>query len=371
MVRALNVFVRTDSSVKIGSGHVMRCITLANELKKHGAAITFICRELPGNLCGFIKDKGFSVRLLPPVEWKDEEEIFTNNNWLGTIWADDAEETLHQIEGQSEIDWLIVDHYFLDRRWESLMRPRVSKILVIDDLANRPHDCDVLLDQNLYINMEQRYTGLVPHHCKKLLGPQYALLRPEFREAKEITRVRDGKVNNIMVFFGGTDPTDETSKTLEAIKLINDSNIKVNVIVGNSNCKREEIRKMCLTMENVNFHCQIDNMAEMLVQTDLVIGAGGSSTWERSFLGVPSITIIAAENQVEITEAVASAGATLSLGWFYEVTAEKLAATIQKVINNPELIKQLGANALTLMKDSTSKNIELLQLILGENHGLA
>src|SRR5690606_26558309 len=133
--------------------------------------------------------------------------------------------------------------YSIDIQWELKLRTYVNRIMVIDDLANRRHDCDLLLDQNLYENMEQRYMGLVPETCKLLLGPRYALLRPEFREARKKLRPRDGTVRRILIFFGGTDPTNETLKAIEAVRLLNCSDIEVDVVVGAKNPHRDLIKK--------------------------------------------------------------------------------------------------------------------------------
>ena len=228
--------IRTDASVQIGTGHhVMRYLTLADELREHGAGAIFVCREFDGNLCGYIEEKGYIVHRLP-VPNKQKHNIEGNLKhaaWLGTDWHTDARQVEEIIKDlDTALDWLVVDHYALDERWEGYLRPNVKKIMVIDDLADRVHDCDLLLDQNFYENLESRYDGLVPAWCKKLLGPKYALLRPEFREARRNLRKRDGHVKRIMIFFGGSDPTNETTKVLEAIRMLNRPDIATDVMVG-------------------------------------------------------------------------------------------------------------------------------------------
>jgi UDP-2,4-diacetamido-2,4,6-trideoxy-beta-L-altropyranose hydrolase len=156
----MNIIIRADASIQIGTGHLMRCLTLANELRSKGIKASFVCRELPGNLCNFIENKGYSVYRLP-----DSRNV---------TWQTDAEQTKAILNEEQDADWLIVDHYALDRQWELQMKPHVKKIMVIDDLADRPHHCDLLLDQNLYFNQNTRYDELVPDYCKKLLGPKYA-----------------------------------------------------------------------------------------------------------------------------------------------------------------------------------------------------
>ncbi|MFH1884106.1 MAG: UDP-2,4-diacetamido-2,4,6-trideoxy-beta-L-altropyranose hydrolase, partial [Planctomycetota bacterium] len=226
--------IRADASGQIGTGHVMRCLTLADELRGRGAEVIFVCREFAGNLCGYIEEKGYIVHRLPVSN--DQEHDFESNlkhaSWLGADWQTDArqvEEVFKDLD--THLDWLVVDHYALDEKWEGYLRPYVKKIMVIDDLADRAHDCDLLMDQNFHENLESRYDGLVPPGCIKLLGPKYAALRPEFREVRKNLRKRDGHVKRIMIFFGGSDPTNETAKTLEAMYMLNRPDVAVDVVV--------------------------------------------------------------------------------------------------------------------------------------------
>lgn len=218
----------------------------------------------------------------------------------------------------------MVDSYALDHKWEKFLRPHVNKIMVIDDLANRAHDCDLLLDQNYYRDIEHRYDGLLPLTCRKLLGPEYALLRPEFHQAKKNLRKRDGKIRRILVFFGGSDPSNETKKALQAIKLLNRPEIAVDVVVGAGNPHREEIKQICSEMPNTTYYCQVENMAELMAAADLAIGAGGVTTWERLYLELPTIAIAVAENQVETLEALGEAEMVWYLGIWSEVVVDDI-----------------------------------------------
>src|SRR5690606_211919 len=175
----LKVAIRADASSRIGSGHVMRCLTLAERLREDGADMLFVCRVHDGNLVETIEQRGFSVATLSPAA--DRDELAGYAGWLGVSQEDDARQTIKAIAayGWKKFDWLVVDHYALDAQWESALRPLAGRILAIDDLANRKHDCDVLLDQILVANFERRYDGLVPENATRLLGPKYALLQPD------------------------------------------------------------------------------------------------------------------------------------------------------------------------------------------------
>lgn len=310
-------FIRVDASVEIGTGHVMRCLTLAHRLKKDGHQVAFICRGAEGECITLIKQQGFVVYTLPFCDgslW----------NFVAEYWDKDAYETI-EILKQFNVEKLIIDHYSIDTKWEQLVRPFVKNIMVIDDLANRKHDCDILLDQNFYLDMETRYEGLVPSSAEMLLGPSHALLRDEFIQAKKHIKPFDGKVERLFIFFGGSDPTNETEKVLLAIKPIIDKyNLVVDVVVGNSNPNKLKIKQLCDDIENTHYHCQVSNIAELMVQADLAIGGGGTSTWERAFVGLPTIVIAVAKNQVEVAKAVANTGAIVYLGLSDEIKANQI-----------------------------------------------
>lgn len=356
-----NIVFRVDSSTFLGSGHVMRCLTLADEMRRNGLEAFFICRELPGNICRVVEQKNYEVYKLPQND-NEPTNMETDGKtiWPDVSWNIDAEQTvdiLKQLFIERAIDWLIVDHYGIDKQWESFMRPYVRKIMVIDDLANRPHDCDLLLDQNYYENAQVRYEGLVPESCQLLLGSSFALIRNEFKVARKEQKARTGKVERIAVFFGGSDPTNETKKTLHAIDQIGRIDISVDVIVGSSNPKLSEIRKLCSRMNQVAFYSQIENMAQILMKADLAIGAGGSSTWERCYLGIPTLTIIVAANQIETTRALANTGAIYNMGWHESVSVEDISRAINYALNHPQWVREMGNKAIRLMEKHTKLNL--------------
>ncbi len=355
----MKVVIRTDASIEIGTGHVMRCMTLAKQLRNEGATVTFLCRNFPGNSTVYIAQEGFEVVCLPFVGEVDNVE------WIRNNWEQDAEDTKSILdELHQEIDVLIVDHYGIDARWETKMRSSVNKIMVIDDLADRPRDCDLLLDQNYYLNMEKRYKGLIPDHCHQMIGPDNVLLRDEFLQGEFEPRVRTGEINNILVFFGGTDPTGETLKTLEAIRKIYIPEIEINVVVGGVNPKRHEIEQICSEMQNTNFYCQVSNMAELMWKADFAIGAGGSTTWERCFLGLPSLTVIVAENQYELTKAISEQGTSVNIGWSSEVGLIEIKKVLTEILQDPIQLKNMSMKCFKAMDQKKVRNYPVLKKIM-------
>jgi UDP-2,4-diacetamido-2,4,6-trideoxy-beta-L-altropyranose hydrolase len=303
----MKIVFRVDASIKIGSGHVMRCLTLAGELQSYGVEVQFICRAHSGNMIELIRGKEFSVHELPapesqesqPAPGADTESVYTL--WLGTSQEQDTRETIEAFQ-EKRPDWLIIDHYALGQIWETQLRPYVRKIMVIDDLADRPHECDLLLDQNYFLDGDSRYNDLVPATCTKLLGPQYALLRPEFAKARKHLKTRTGKVQRVFVFFGGTDSDNLTGKAIEALSFPEFSHLDVDVVIGSHNPHRAKIERLVKTRLRTTLHVQVGNIAELMGQADLALGAGGSTTWERLCLGLPSLVVTIAENQTPFTE---------------------------------------------------------------------
>lgn len=289
------IAIRVDASSQIGTGHFMRCLTLADGLKQRGAQIRFVSRELPEHLRDMLAAKGIELILLGSNASPVSTDDLAHANWLGTSQAQDAQVTIQALSGQSW-DWLIVDHYALDFRWESILRQTAKRILVIDDIADRQHDCDVLLDQNFYADMQTRYTGKVPAHCQLLLGPRYALLRDEFRQLHEQIKPRNGPVKRVLVFFGGVDADNYTGRAIEALAEIGIEGLHVDVVIGAQHPCREQIKAVCV-QHGFICHIQTDKMAELMASADLAIGAGGSATWERCCLGLPTLVIGTADNQ--------------------------------------------------------------------------
>jgi UDP-2,4-diacetamido-2,4,6-trideoxy-beta-L-altropyranose hydrolase len=293
--------------VEIGSGHVMRCASLAHRLRAAGHEVAFLCRALAGNLADMLETDGFPVHRLDGGA--DE-------------WTEDHDAKLcRDAVGAARHHWLIVDHYSLGARWERAMTARADRILVIDDLG-REHRCHLLLDQNYPNPIHDRYRDALPADCERLLGPHYALLRPDFaaRRAASLGRGREG-VARALVFMGGSDPLNETSKALHGIAMMGPRQPAVDVVIGAANPNHKAVASACAALANATLHVQTQEMAALMARADCAIGAPGSATWERCALGLPAVVTILAENQVAIGGAVDTAGAHRLLGRHREVSA--------------------------------------------------
>lgn len=353
----VNIVFRVDASEQIGSGHLMRCLTLADAWREK-ARSTFITRPLVGAMPELIEQRGHSLLLLPKM--KPQEDLEGYERWLTVKQMVDAEQTKAVLQAiKTSVEMLVVDHYAIDETWEKTLRPQVKQIFVIDDLANRRHDCDVLLDQNYYRNMQMRYDNLVSKYCRLLLGPAYALLRREFYEEQKKLRKRDVAIRRILVFFGGSDQSNETEKALQAIEKLERSDLAVDVVVGQKNPHRLQIEAHCRRQKRWTYYCQVDCMAKLMHAADLAIGAGGTTTWERCFLGLPSLVLSIAENQERIAEDCAALGYMDYLGKKDTVKADDIAEKLLRYIEEPESLQAMEQAGRRLMKDNTGEAISL------------
>ena len=345
------IVFRADASTTIGSGHITRCLSLAEELRKKGAEILFICRELPGNMCTLVESRGFEVKRLSPPSSEATVLLDEDNppyaNWLCVKWTQDAAETTTAIT--EPIDWLVVDHYALDFRWEKTVRAFAKRILVIDDLADRVHDCDLLLDQNYYENPEDRYNGLVPRASRMLLGSRYALLRDEFLRARQQLAPRTGKMERILLFFGASDANNDTLKALQGIHGLTEKGIAVDVVSGINHPCRQSVKNFAANLPKVYCHDYVNNMAELMSAADLYLGAAGTTTWERCCLGLPSLVISSARNQIEPIRSLERTGAVRYLGESANTSAAEVTSALADIMNNPSALATMSSTAEMLV----------------------
>ncbi|KFF49701.1 hypothetical protein GY26_05850 [Gammaproteobacteria bacterium MFB021] len=318
------VALRVDASLEIGTGHVMRCLTLATALREHHAArCCFLCRELPGHLIARIEAEGFEVlRLAAPA---DEGTPLSGGQakgpahaaWLGVDWSQDARESADLLASLAP-DWLVVDHYALDAPWELAVRPSGTRLLVIDDLADREHIADLLLDQNLG-RLAEDYAELVPANCRLMIGPDYALLRPEFAEWRrpslERRATRQG-LSQLLISLGGVDKDNVTAEVLQALRDIElPRTCRITVVMGATAPWIEAVKRVADTLEQpTEVVTNVSDMARRMVEADLAIGAAGSTSWERCCLGLPTLMLVLAENQRAAAKAMENEGVAIAFG---------------------------------------------------------
>jgi UDP-2,4-diacetamido-2,4,6-trideoxy-beta-L-altropyranose hydrolase len=308
----LKIAFRTDASLQIGTGHVMRCLTLADALRERGAQSTFICRPHAGHLLDLIQQRGHTAIVLALAD-----DAFSappdpsHAKWLGSDWASDAVQTKHAL-GDQVVDWLVVDHYAIDLRWEQALRPHTRRIMAIDDLADRPHDCDLLLDQNLGRQAED-YGVLLSRHTQILIGPAYALLRPEFAQWRgySLKRRTQPQLKNLLITMGGVDQANATGQVLDALNCCElTADLRITVVMGPTAPWLAQVQAKAAAMPRpTQVLAGVSNIAQLMAESDLCIGAAGGSAWERCALGLPTLVLILAANQHSGAMALQSYGA--------------------------------------------------------------
>jgi len=343
----MRVAFRVDASIAMGTGHVMRCLTLADHLVRKGVHCVFICREHAGHLAEWIRHKGFDCHLLPKPDslFVPLSDDLAHAAWLGASWQEDAEQTRAFLE--APVDWLVVDHYAIDARWQVQVASVYARLMVIDDLADRPQRADLLLDQTFARRLED-YQSLVPSHCQLLLGSAYALLRPEFAQWRDISLLNRGKssaTHSLLISMGGVDADNMTASVLTVInQLCVSSSLELTVVLGETSPHSHSVQQLAESMRYpTRLLVGVNNMAELMAHADLAIGAAGSTTWERACLGVPSLLFCLADNQRSGVEAVAQQGAA----WFLR-NPEDLALVLPLLLSMPERLAQMGQFASQL-----------------------
>lgn len=336
----MNVVIRVDSSTQIGTGHLMRCIALADELQMNGHKVIFICRELIGNIISLIS---YQVVKLPRDDNFQANDFYLKS--LGASQEQDAIETKKVIPKKTNL--LIVDSYAIDKIWHRKLRPHVDTLMVIDDLADREFDCDILLNQNLASNKKD-YEGRTPANCKFFLGCKFALLRSEFYELREKAlekRKKTKKIQKILISMGGSDLNNFTFEILRQLE----NNFKLIVVLGAAS-KHQKMIKDYAKDKNISIIINSNNMSELMFEADLAIGAGGSSAWERCSLGLPTLMYVLSDNQIKVAENLRKLGAVLIV--------DSLINDLQALVKNMDLWHSISNKSLKVCDGLGVKKIE-------------
>ena len=348
------VAFRVDSSIRMGSGHLMRCLALASALRDEGVESVFVLRPHEGHGADLVREHGHQLRLLAPamsatcggrvLRQAEEEE-----SPLGTDRLSDARETALAI-ADDEPDCIVVDHYGIDAAWERSISSFLGvNVVAIDGLGERSHACSLLVDPTYTELNPGRWNDLVPHHAQVLWGPRYALVDTAFARALDSRPTRSGKVERVLIAFGGTDQPGMTQLALEAVLAAGRGRLEIDVVAGRTNPTVRELRQQCEVHPGVTFHHDTSQMAELMARADLALGAGGSMMWERVFLGLPAVLLTIAEHQQKLTTEVARTGAVIDAGPARTATAAELRALIDPLLRHPDRVRWMSERARELV----------------------
>ena len=361
------IVFRTDASLSIGTGHVTRCLTLADGLRERGIRCLFVCRALPGNLLDRIRQREFEVLALPmalnkaPSPTPVLECGPTHAHLLGVEWAVDAEQTLASLQSL-RVKWLIVDHYALDIQWEQRLRSTCQHLMVIDDLADRDHMCDLLLDQNLRSDAAQRYAPHVPPTCRLLLGPSHVLLGPSFNDPAP--RERSGEVRSVLAYFGGNDSNNQAGRAVEA--LLRFPELQADVVLGHEHPHRASVFASAGSTGRVRVVDSCADMSAAMTRADLGLGTCGMAAWERCAVGLPTLVTISADNQREDAVALENLGAVELLGEAGDVDVGKWVDALGRALADTARMEQMGRMARSVVVGHQRNHRQLIDLLADE-----
>ena len=339
--------IRTDVSPEIGNGHLMRCITFCKRFESYGVKIHLIY----ANLSEYLKDSLNKTNIeLHEINVKDS---------IGSL--EDANQTIKILKKLQKIDLLIIDSYQIDHSWEKLMVKYTKQIMVIDDLANRSHYCNFLVDQNLRFD-NKRYDKLLPQNSKVFLGPKYAFLRKEFYNSK-LSRLRNERLKNILVFFGSGNNNNEIIKVLNVMNELRDKEVKWKLVTG-KNISNTDFSKYLKANNNLEIIEYTKNISKLIYQADLAIGTCGISAWERCLLGLPSIVLVTAQNQYEDALILDKKEAVINLGYSKDVKVKNLLLILKNIIKNKKVLEKMSINSLAILKGHSYAIQELEKYVL-------
>jgi UDP-2,4-diacetamido-2,4,6-trideoxy-beta-L-altropyranose hydrolase len=346
---------RVDAGVTVGLGHVSRCLTLANSLRQRGARSVFLVSPETCNWSGLITSQGFEVSILDPDGRVEQPSALAHADWLAWGQMADADACRKQLREKPA--WLVVDHYALDENWEMAMRSSAERLMAIDDLADRKHCCDALLDQNL--KDPTSYRQLVSAQCVTLIGPVFALLRPEFAVAGSAQRT--GKAARINIFMGGTDSEGATVRVLDDL----DSDVrweKLDVILGRKSPHLDTVRDRVAQLPNAELHVDSASVASLFASADIGIGAGGVAALERCCVGLPSLCICVAANQNAGLTSLLNEGVIDLAGSLKDFRRGQIAERLRSLMSSPERLRKMSSKAMALVDGLGASRVATLML---------
>lgn len=318
----------------------MRCVALARRLQSAGAMVLFVCCDYPGHLGDFIRAEGFEITLLPAPLSGEKLDI-------GAQVGNDANQTRQTLQAWRP-NWLVVDHYGIDAQWEREVLAAGTRLVVIDDLADRAHAADILIDPG-FQRVPGRYAALCPSQCRMLLGPRFALLRPEFAEAMASRPPTDGVIRRIVASAGATDPHGLLEMVIAAWTGLGKARPALDLMVGSTSPNLRRLRQMCSALTGASLHVQSDRLAQIMAQADLMVVAGGGMNWERCCVGLPAVIVCTADNQASNVESLTRRRTAINGGSVAALRPERLSEILASLIAHPALVRRMAARSRSLV----------------------
>ncbi len=316
ILREKSLIFRTDAGTQIGSGHLMRCLAIAQAWKDAGGEVSFITACRDEGLLQRLRDEGFDIELLS-YTYPDESDWNTTRDILSGYPG----------------AWVVLDGYHFDEVYQRQLRQAGHRLLVIDDMAHLKHYyADIVLNQNLHA--EQLRYACEPY-TRLLLGTRYVLLKREFLAWKKWRREIPRVARRVLVTLGGGDPENNMLKVIQALQKVDIPDLEATVVIGASNPHASVLdqvaKQSCIPIHLVH---DAKNMPELMAWADVGVSSAGTTAWELLFLALPSLFIILADNQRYTAEYVERQGAGKNLGWVNNMSIELFAREMTAVLED-------------------------------------
>lgn len=339
--RPAQVLFRADASPRIGGGHIVRCLALADDLATRGARVGFACAALPDTLANRIVGAGHRLYRLAQVPGL----LADSDDWDASVLAPDGQlaDAAQALDAAGAVDWVVLDHYRLDAAWLDAFAQSGSRRLVVDDLANRPLSCELLVDQTLGRD-PAAYGGLVPPACRLLTGAHFALLRPDFAAARPdaLRRRRENRVERLIVSLGTTDIGGVTLAVTEAL-LAADPGCAIDIVLMPGAASLAGVRSLAASHPGLTVHVDPPDLTALLADADIAVGAPGTSAWERCCVGLPTVILPLAANQRDVAWALAAAEAAIVVDG-----VSAIVPTVRRLIDDPDARARMVAAAFAV-----------------------
>jgi UDP-2,4-diacetamido-2,4,6-trideoxy-beta-L-altropyranose hydrolase len=325
------IVFRADASPQIGTGHVMRCLAFGQTFRKVGERPVFVMCMVTPMMRDRLESEGFEVKILNCIPGG----------------FDDAKQTVEASKDLSS-PWIVVDGYHFDATYQRSIKELGKKLLLIDDHGSASHYyADIVLNQNIYAS-EKLYSKKEPN-TTLLLGTRYALLREEFLEWQGWKRKIPALAQNILVTLGGSDPENVTKKIYDAIIQLELNQLNVIIVTANNQYLDQMKCLIEKSKANTELKSNVEKMSDLMAWADIAVSAGGTSTWELAFMGVPMITLAIADNQCQIVEELKKARVAVNAGWHKDITPSMIAENISKLICDPKKRSEMSQRSQALV----------------------
>jgi len=335
----MDLVIRVDSSIKIGTGHLMRCLALGQAWKDKGGRVLFIIKCPNELLLNRLYKEGFEVHQLD-IRYSSLKDWEATERLLNTYYD----------------GWLILDGYHFDSNYQRRVKDAGKKFMVIDDIAHLSHyHANIILNQNIYAK-ELKYS--CEPYTKLLLGTKYVLLRREFLKWSCWKRKTFDIARKVLVTLGGSDPDNVTLKVIQALHQVKINGLEAVVVIGASNPHYEMLKTAVQSLRlSVRLESNATNMPELMAWADIAISSGGITSWELAFMGLPTLVLVISDNQRLVAEYLEKVGAFINLGWKNNISSNQIACKIAHLLSESELRAKMTQRCWDLVDGEGAERI--------------